>query len=139
MSDDEAKTSSRPKGGDAPSKRADIAPVQIDAPPGAPVVAAPAVEGPAHLRLPEEWGNATGHGRAERVRMSTSNGEVPGPSFDGDHRAASRLHGWGRADRIPRPISREDYEAAIKAAKRAPEGKRSPQPHPGANFAPLNG
>jgi hypothetical protein len=91
------------------------------------------------LRLPEAWATETGRTRKPRVAAFVNGTPQRDRTLRGDHTAAAVLHRWRRDDAIPRPITRASYEAAIRAAKRAPEGQREPQPHPEALWALVNG
>jgi hypothetical protein len=81
---------------------------------------------------------ATGRTRTAKVTTAVNGVQQRDRSHDGEHTAAARLHGWGRHDRIPRLITRAAYEAAITATKRAPEGKRAPEPNADAVFASVH-
>jgi hypothetical protein len=131
MLDNETKPASptKPKGGEAPAtaKPTEPAPKKAAAPKGRDV----------RFRSPDEWAVETGRKRVARIVTMVNGSAQKDRQFAGEHTAAARLHCWGRSDVVTREITREAYEAAITATKRAPEGGSSPVPHPDALFASI--
>lgn len=69
---------------------------------------------------PEEHARAAGQVTREQREPVTFNGEDPGPAYTWQHAAAAQLHGWNHHklhDATPLTITREAYEAALKAVE----------------------
>lgn len=132
--DEPTKAKARPEAAAAPAAAAALAPAQnASAEP-----TEKAAETRKALRTPDEWAAVTGRTRVPKVIVGVNGVPQKDREFSGEHTAAARLHRWGRHDAIPREITRDAYEAAIRATKRAPEGKRSPEPHPDALFESIH-
>lgn len=116
--DDKKKDPKGPKSEGAPAAPAEGAPL---AEPKNPPKAKGAPEAPAELRTPAEW--------AEKLGLVTkAHPHIPQvPTFaDWRHAAADKLHGWSdhayhhQGERARFVLSRDDYQAALKAAAEFP-------------------
>lgn len=103
-------------------------------------VRAPAPE-PDRL-TPAELAELTGNVTAARAGIRL-NGASPEPAYSWQHEAASQLHGWKQHEHDagePLRMTRDDYEAALKAASEpvTRNGRTDYEPHRAAlsQYAP---